>query len=485
MSFQSNIIGLCATAVVLLIPPLAWHSQSKNIPAIILITWLLLMDVTFLISAAIWSGEEFATRWSGKGWCDIITKLQVGANVGIACAVTTIVSNLHIVLKADSVIPEVNSWKKICRDLVMCLATPITVMALSYIVQLSRFGIGRYYGCTNLLSPTWVTTVLYTMWALIWSAAAAVYATLVLVIFYRKRKDVRDILHCTNSKLNLTRFSRLLIFCFLIILVIFPLAVYAVVEDIRNLTGTYSFKQTHQPYMWRTIIKFDQGKSFASVWLYILMSLMVFFIFGLGTDALHLYSNFLKKIKLGFMVTYIEDSIQKHKDNRVANILSKLASSTESQDSSFSDSSLEKGSGDYSTYQSSTLGSRANFYIDYSTPNDKKARANAPFRSDLSSIFKCESKNTSTINHNVKDAPLSTIVRSVDTNNIPDDFGSHSFSDCFEDDKKLRSEKGKTGIVSYIFNSDESREFDVTDQTLPDQFDKSQVKFHYKVQRKE
>ena len=260
MSYQSSIVGLCAIAVLLLLPPLAWHTQTRNTPAVILILWLFLMNITFLVGACIWSAEDFMIRWNGKGWCDIVVKLQVGANVGMPCAVTNIVYNLHTILRANTVLPELDSWKKICCDLAITMTTPVIVMVLSYVVQVARFGIVRYNGCQNIMSPTWVTTVLYTMWGLIWSIIGMVYALLVLFIFHQKRKDIRDILYCTNSKLNLARFSRLLILCFLIILIMFPLSLYAVVEDVRSFQSHFSFKETHSSATWNIIPQFDEGR---------------------------------------------------------------------------------------------------------------------------------------------------------------------------------------------------------------------------------
>lgn len=332
------------------------------------------MNISYIVSAAVWSEENFMVRWNGKGWCDVITKLQVGANVGISCAVTTIIYNLHIILRADSVLPDVNSWRKIGRDLALCLVTPIMVMGFSYLLQGCRFGIARYNGCVNLLSPTWVTTVLYTMWALIWSSIAAIYASSVLYIFYKKRKDVRDILHCTNSKLNLTRFGRLLVFCFLIILVMFPLSIYAVVEDVQKFHGRYNFRELHAKPLWDIIPKFDAGKSLFSVWLYVLMSYLVFLIFGLGDDALRMYANVLRTLKLGFIVDTIEGLIQRHKTNRITKLLGKISSATEFSDTSLSDSSMEKTEDYYSNCQSSSPGSQTRFFVDYKMPYETKRK---------------------------------------------------------------------------------------------------------------
>lgn len=368
MSNQSNIIGLCTVAFVLLVPPLAWHSQSKNVPAIVLICWLLVIDLSYIVSASVWSGEDFMMRWSGKGWCDLVVKLQVGANVGISCAICTVVNNLHTVLKADSVLPDANSWRKICRDLAVCLVPPVVVMALSFLVQMHRYGVTRYYGCLNLLSPTWVTTVLYTMWPFVASTVAAVYASLVLYIFYRKRKDVKDILHCTNSKLNLTRFARLLVFCCLIILVMFPLSIYALVEDVKSFHGKFRFKEVHSSALWNFIPKIDAGERLLTVWLYVLMSYLVFFIFGLGADALHMYANFLRSIKLGFIVNAVDRLIERNKDRKIAELLGKLSSSE------YKDESTESKSD--GNYMSDSPRSQAHFVVDYRTPYENRIGGN-------------------------------------------------------------------------------------------------------------
>ncbi|CCD22242.1 Ste3p NDAI_0A00840 [Naumovozyma dairenensis CBS 421] len=374
MSFQSSIIGLCSLAVLSLIPPLAWHSHTRNIPAIILITWLLLMNIICIVNASIWSGTDFVTRWNGEGWCDIVIKLQVGANVGISCAITNIVYNLHSILKADVVLPDLNSWTRIWKDLLISLGTPVVVMGLSYLLQVFRYGIARYNGCQNLLSPTWMTTVLYTMWMLIWSLIATVYALLVLAVFFKKRKDVKDILYCTNSGLNLTRFARLLIFCFIIVLVMFPFSLYSFVQDLEQVSGHYSFKDTHSSTLWNVIIKFDPGKPVYNIWLYVLMSYLVFVIFGLGTDALNMYARFLRTIRLGFIVDTIQGFIKKNRENRVGKLLGKMSKGTEFQTLSSSDEYGGKNCfSDTEAFPSaSSPTSEGHFYVDYTLPGERE-----------------------------------------------------------------------------------------------------------------
>ncbi|AGO12228.1 AaceriAEL131Cp [[Ashbya] aceris (nom. inval.)] len=320
MDYTVTIIVLAALGLLVLLPPLAWHSGTRNTPAIILIVWLLIMDIKCIVDAAMWGGADFADGWAGYGWCDLMIKLQAGANVGISCAVSNITFNLHRILKADAVLPDAGSYRKLAVDLSFCLISPLVVMGLSFLAQAFRFAIFRYNGCQVALSPTWVTTVCYTLWMLVWSLVGVVYAILLILVFYRRRKDVRDILHCTNSGLNLARFARLLIFCLIIILVMFPFSVFSFVEDLRNVEGGYVFIFKVNREMWNQIPHWDLGAPLYSIWLYILMSYLVFLIFGLGSDALAMYARVARAIGLGPVMDCWNSYVDRTSDERVAKV---------------------------------------------------------------------------------------------------------------------------------------------------------------------
>lgn len=511
MSYQSNIIGLSLVAILLLLPPLAWHAHSRNIPAILLILWLFIMDLTSLVGASIWSEDDFMNRWNGKGWCDIVVKLQVGANVGMPCAVTNIVYNLHTVLRANTVLPELNSWSKICCDLAISLTTPVLIMVLSYIVQVARFGIVRYNGCQNVLSPTWVTIVLYTMWGLIWSIAGMVYALLVLYVFLKKRKDVRDILHCTNSRLNLARFSRLLILCFLTILVMFPLSLYAVVEDTKSFQGNFDWKETHSPVTWNTIPKFDEGKSILGVWIYILISYMVFIIFGLGTDALKMYANILRAVKLGFLVDKFHDVNRRSKNSKIVRVLGKISPGNKAgdvNDSSYnyyySDSTGEKNEND--SYQTSSPNSQSKFFVDYNISSENNSKSFQPKKKGFG-IFarnRADSKKHDSGGSSPKDKFLPFLSErclgdDYESLNAPSQIISFSLPENTIEDKpdfnhsELGSDsKGNHQSVIYYFPGSEAntvKQSDPHESSLDDVpgtpgSSKGEISFHYKVEKK-
>lgn len=294
-------------------------------------------------------------------------------------------------------------------------------MGLIYLVQVFRFGIFRYNGCQSMLSPTWLTTVLYTVWMLVWSMIGFIYASLLLIVFYKKRKDVKDILHCTNSGLNISRFARLLIFCMVIILIMFPFSIYSFVSDLSSASPTYrhySFGETHNKALWSVILHFDPGVPLYSVWLYILMSYLVFLIFGLGSDALRMYSNFTRTIGLRCVLDTIEDWRVKNQDTRIGKITNKFLPGDQHNCDSYAQfncGTSTDGIVTVSDYTEKTVSpsSLSQFEIDYTLPYEREGRE----------------KNSD--NRLILDPKLSTFFHSVsdDSDDSSEIRGSHSASD--------------------------------------------------------
>jgi pheromone a factor receptor len=330
MGYQAALIVLSLIAIVLLIPPLVWHIKTVNIPAIMLIIWLLLMVLKSFIDAIIWGGDGFYTRFDGVGYCDVMVKLQVGASVGISASVAAIMFNLFRILKADSVIPGLRSFKKITIDLLISLLTPLIVMGLSYLVQARRYYIFRYSGCQNIMAPSYVSILINTVWLVIWSLVGVIFAVLIILKFFKKRKDVKDILRCTNSGLTLVRFSKLLIFCVIIILVMFPLSIYIFVSDMSNVQGSYDFALIHNPSVWFTVSYVPNERPLYSVWIFIALSYVVFIFFGLGSDAIDMYLQLLSKVGFGPFIEYVRHKRQEKKILKADELVSKVLNSENS-----------------------------------------------------------------------------------------------------------------------------------------------------------
>lgn len=298
MDNQGNALaGLSFIAFVLLIPPFIWHCRCKNVPAICLMFWLLFLNLTGFINACIWSRADFDEAWDGKGYCDIMVKLEAGSSSGMIGAISALALNLFMVLWAKY--PRFmnnGSRLQLYISLGMCVATPVFIMATNYIIQTSRYVIIRYRGCTVTYAPSIITVVLYSMWSLIWSAVAVVFSLLTLIMYFRKRKDVNDILRCTNSGLNLRRFARLLIFSFLVVLVMVPVSIYYFASDFEVFRGKLDWATTHGEY-WGHIFFADFGiEPVYDKWVNIALAFVAFILFGLGSDALLMYKCVLCKV---------------------------------------------------------------------------------------------------------------------------------------------------------------------------------------------
>lgn len=296
---------MSAIAVILLIPPFVWHSKTVNIPLITLLVWLFIMDIKIFIDAIIWGGSNFIDRYDGKGYCDVMVKLNVGANVGISSSVAGVMYNLYKILKADTALPGPRSFKKIATDLGISLATPIVVMALNYIVQSRRYVIFQYSGCQNTMQPSWPTVVIYSMWLVIWSLIGVIFSVMIVLTYFQKRKDVRDILRCTNSGLNLARFAKLLIFCSMVVLVMFPLSLYLFTANLTSLSPHFDFSFVHSKAIWGIITYLPLNEPYFICWIYLGLSYMVFIFFGLGTDSIEMYLSWIQAIGLGKVVEWI------------------------------------------------------------------------------------------------------------------------------------------------------------------------------------
>ncbi|KAK6198754.1 pheromone A receptor-domain-containing protein [Scheffersomyces amazonensis] len=288
----AGIASLSFIAFVLLTPAFIWHCKNRNIPAICLIFWLQFVNYNRFVNLLIWSGEDFYTKWNGKVYCDITTKLEAGSSTGKIAAVAALAMNLYMVLDAKHpIFLDPKSWNKRIIDLSICLITPIFIMATNFIIAGRRYVIVRFQGCTTAYVYSGATLGLFSVWTVVWSFFAVLFAGLTIYKYFAIRKDVADILRCTNSGLNLRRFARLLIFSLIVILGVAPVAIYYFVLDAQVYRGPFNWSAIHNE-LWGNIEYFDFGfvllyDNFINMGL----SVIAFLIFGLGSDAVQMYKS--------------------------------------------------------------------------------------------------------------------------------------------------------------------------------------------------
>jgi len=105
-------------------------------------------DFQMFVNSIIWRNN---VNTVAPVWCDIMTKIQVGANVAPqACALLICICLFNVTRHRGAPIGSNNAKKRrgLVVDILLVIGLPILYMALSIIVQPFRFEIVEEEGCT-------------------------------------------------------------------------------------------------------------------------------------------------------------------------------------------------------------------------------------------------------------------------------------------------------------------------------------------------
>ncbi len=316
INFQILLGFLSLLGVLICIPPLVWHLNNKNIPAICLIAWIMIMCLKTFIDDMIWGNlETFSNSFNGNIYCDIMIRLQAAFQVGVISAVLAICRQLYLITSVSTTGLAMVKWKKNLIDLIICFLFPVYTIIVVYWVEKSRYLILRYSGCQFTYFINLKSLLLYAVWQVVVSLVSVVYSCLTLVLYFKKRKDFKDILHCTYSSLSTVQFIRLLIFCFVIIAVTLPLSLYNFISQAKE---TADYIQLHSGrsvlddnkflsnLFWKYILFIDTDRPQVDRWIYFVIAVISFSLFGLGSDAVKMYKNGLCYIGFGSIIQHFD-----------------------------------------------------------------------------------------------------------------------------------------------------------------------------------
>lgn len=291
-------------AIVLLVPAFLWHAKySKSIPVLFLISWLTYVNLIAFINSIIWGGDHFDNVWDGKIYCDITTRLDAGSFLGKESALSAISLNLLMILKGNSTFIARDGplyRRKVMINVLICGVTPVLVMILQYFVATQRYMIVRYEGCGSPYASTPAVIGIYSIWSFLWTIVSLVLAMLTLYEYYQKKKDVRDLLRCSNSGLSFKKFVKILIYSVITLIVITPVSIYNFATDIQTFAGPYSvpynWSEIHSDE-WQYIYYVDAGYSLVvRQWVNIGLSIITFVLFGAGSEAMVVYKAGLRRL---------------------------------------------------------------------------------------------------------------------------------------------------------------------------------------------
>ncbi|EED83637.1 hypothetical STE3-type G-protein coupled receptor [Postia placenta Mad-698-R] len=195
-------------AAVLVLLPLQWHWRARNIPTLSIIVWLFIVNLTHGVNAIVWYHNVEAQL---VVWCDITTKLDIGANIALPAACFCLCMHLErIASERQAKTTFTDKRRRMWTDLAICVCIPIIYMAMHYIVQGHLFDIVEDFGCR---AEDYVSIPeFFIMWLLpiLFCLGTFVLSGLAFVHFLRRRAIFARHLANSTSGLTPTRYFRLM-----------------------------------------------------------------------------------------------------------------------------------------------------------------------------------------------------------------------------------------------------------------------------------
>ncbi|KAK7036242.1 fungal pheromone STE3G-protein-coupled receptor [Favolaschia claudopus] len=264
------------------------HWRSRNLAMLSMIGWLSTYNLIYAINAVIWEGNVDVRV---PVWCDIATKIKIGADVAVPVCFMCIAKRLNRIASGVETQQRVS-------DLWLCLGLPFLTMGLHIIVQGHRFDILENIGCIPAVYTSWLSMFILELSGLIPAIVALVFCGLTLFKLYRRRVAFRTTLS-TQSFLTPSRFIRLMITTLFLGTwnsLLISVVIYKEYYE-TGLEPWTSWAQVHFHFSY--IGQYPLSEKFFSpatfIYTYVLWaaipfsSLCVFLLFGLGNEAMKDY----------------------------------------------------------------------------------------------------------------------------------------------------------------------------------------------------
>ncbi|KAK0199270.1 GPCR fungal pheromone mating factor [Desarmillaria ectypa] len=196
---------LCAFLVLV---PLPWHWRAGTIPTIAITFWLFLGNFVNGVNSAVWLDN---VRIVVPVWCDIATKIMIGTNVSLPCALLCLCMHLERVSSMRLVQTNItDKRRRQIVDCILCFTVPLIYMALHYIVQGHRFDIIEQFGCRPSIYNSLASLFLIWIPPLLFSIGAGVFSAIALHHFFIRRITFTRHLQSKNSALTASHYFRLM-----------------------------------------------------------------------------------------------------------------------------------------------------------------------------------------------------------------------------------------------------------------------------------
>ncbi|KAF7421275.1 hypothetical protein PC9H_011797 [Pleurotus ostreatus] len=203
---QLPVAAFLAAALVLI--PTPWHWRARNIATCGIIFWLFVVNFIYGVNSILWASDVIDRA---PIWCDICTKIVVGASFALPICTMCVCKHLEMVSSNRKVKFDHNDKRRrVIFESVMCFVVPLVFMALHYIVQGHRYDIFQYIGCQATVYISVPAILLIWVPPLFFSVLTLIFASLALHHFIRRRITFAAHLQNSNSALTPNRYLRLI-----------------------------------------------------------------------------------------------------------------------------------------------------------------------------------------------------------------------------------------------------------------------------------
>ncbi|KAF8912485.1 pheromone A receptor-domain-containing protein [Mucidula mucida] len=151
MHAELAVFSLLSVLIISLI--LFYRPFWNNSTVIALALWLVVCNAVYGVDAILWADN---TNVHIPGWCDIVTRILLAANVALPGACLGISVDLSYTKKM-----------RLIYDITLCFLIPIFYISLHFIVQGHRFDIVKDFGCVASIYPSTLSAVMMALPAVI------------------------------------------------------------------------------------------------------------------------------------------------------------------------------------------------------------------------------------------------------------------------------------------------------------------------------
>ncbi|KAJ6476698.1 Rcb2.42 [Mycena vitilis] len=192
-----------ASALVLV--PVPWHWRARNTTTLSMVAWLFVSNLKYAIDSLIWSGSVDIVV---PVWCDIVTKMDVGATAALPACCLSLALQLWRVASTSH---TTNKKTVLIVDIGLCWVFPILVMVLHYIYQGHRFDIIEDIGCRPTTYISIPAIILFYAPVALVVVLTFIFSALAFRAFYIRRRTFTTFLQDKKSSFTAHRYLRLMV----------------------------------------------------------------------------------------------------------------------------------------------------------------------------------------------------------------------------------------------------------------------------------